>query len=130
MKACNQCGKCCIKYSDGGLSASASEIEMWKVFRPDIYRHVQDGKIWFDPNTGQQLMYCPWLKKIRGKNIYSCEIYDDRPNDCKYYPVSIEEMIRDKCEMLEARDYELPKQAQKKLDELMLDSRPSMGHGK
>ncbi|HHJ18661.1 MAG TPA: YkgJ family cysteine cluster protein, partial [Gammaproteobacteria bacterium] len=27
MKECNQCGKCCIKYSDGGLSASSSEIE-------------------------------------------------------------------------------------------------------
>ncbi len=25
MKACNQCGKCCIHYSDGGLSATTGD---------------------------------------------------------------------------------------------------------
>lgn len=126
MKECNQCGKCCVNYSDGGLSASASEIEAWELYRPDIYRYVNDGKIWMDPDTGVQLKRCPWLKKITGQNKYTCDIYFDRPDDCKYYPVTIEQMINDECEMLETQDLEKPKQAQNILDKLMADSRPAL----
>lgn len=125
MKACNQCGKCCIKYSNGALSASASEIESWKIFRPDIYSFVRDGKIWMSPETGKQLTLCPWLKKLPDQNKYICDIYDDRPDDCKYYPTTIEEMVKDECEMLEAQDVANPKQAQKILNKLMADSRPA-----
>ena len=122
MKNCNQCGKCCIKYSNGGLSASEDEIKHWDVFKPEVYSFVNDGKIWMDPQTGEQLEICPWLRKEN--NLYTCDIYFDRPNDCKYYPVTIEQMINDECEMLEERDLEKPEQAQKKLDKLMADSRP------
>ncbi len=59
------------------------------------------------------------------KNIYTCDIYNDRPDDCKYYPVTIEQMVADDCEMLELRDLDKPKQAQRALDKLMIDSRPS-----
>ena len=125
MKECNQCGKCCVNYSDGGLSATTGEIESWELYRPDIYRYVNDGKIWMDPDTGVQLKRCPWLKKVTGQNKYTCDIYFDRPDDCKYYPVTIEQMINDECEMLETQDLEKPKQAQKTLDKLMADSRPA-----
>lgn len=125
MKECNQCGKCCSNYSDGGLSASASEIEYWEIHRPDIYRYVSDGNIWMNPETGEQLARCPWLKKLPDQNKYTCDIYFDRPDDCKYYPVSIADMIKDECEMLEPRDLDNPKQAQKALDKLMADSRPA-----
>ena len=124
MKECNQCGKCCTKYSDGGLSASESEIKHWDVFNPNIYSYVSNGNIWFDPDTGKQLESCPWLRKEPNQNKYTCDIYFDRPDDCKYYPVTIEQMIKDECEMLEARDLSKPKQAQKTLDKLMADSRP------
>ena len=124
MKECNQCGKCCTKYSNGGLSVSASEIEFWDVFRPEIYNYVGGGKIWMSPDTGEQMALCPWLKKLPDQDKYSCDIYYDRPDDCKYYPVTIEQMISDGCEMLEARDLAKPKQAQKALDKLMADSRP------
>ena len=122
MKDCNQCGKCCIKYSNGGLSASEDEIKHWDIFKPEVYDFVNNGKIWIDPQTGEQLEICPWLRKEN--NLYTCDIYFDRPNDCKYYPVTIEQMINDECEMLEERDLEKPEQAQKKLDKLMADSRP------
>lgn len=125
MKECNQCGKCCINYSNGGLSASKSEIKFWDTFRSDIYNYVTDGKIWIDPNTGKQLEICPWLRKHPDKNLYTCDIYYNRPDDCKHYPVTIEQMIKDECEMLEERDLIKPKQAQKKLDKLMADSRPA-----
>ncbi len=101
-----------------------SEIEMWDLFKPDIYRYVNNGKTWMDPETGNQLALCPWLRKESNKNIYTCDIYYDRPDDCKFYPVTIEQMINDECEMLEAKDLTKPKQAQKTLDKLMSDSRP------
>lgn len=125
MKDCNQCGKCCIKYSNGGLSASKSDIELWDVFKPDISRYVRDGKIWMDPDTGKQLELCPWLRKAPDQNVFTCDIYYDRPEDCRIYPTAIDEMIRDECEMLEPKDFSDPKQAQKALDKLMQDSRPA-----
>jgi Fe-S-cluster containining protein len=131
MKECTQCGKCCLLYSDGGLSASAEEVEAWEVFNPAISEYVMDGKIWVDPNTGKQLTRCPWLKLLpanstSGPDKYGCSIYQDRPEDCRHYPSSIAEMVRDGCEMIEVRDLDTPKQAQKTLDRLMSDSRPPL----
>ena len=64
MKECTQCGKCCLLYSDGGLSASAEEVEAWETFNPAIAEYVVDGKIWMDPDTGKQLTRCPWLELL------------------------------------------------------------------
>ena len=125
MKDCNQCGKCCIKYGNGGLSASASEIDYWENYRPEIFRYVKDGKIWFDPDSDKAFTKCPWLKKAADSKKYTCDIYFDRPNDCRYYPVYINEMVIDECEMIEPQDLIRPKLAQKKLDEIMIDSRPA-----
>lgn len=79
-----------------------------------------------DPNSGKQLILCPWLRKLPNQNKYICDIYEDRPDDCKYYPTTIKEMIRDECEMLEVHDLANPKQAQKTLDNLMAGSRPPL----
>ena len=76
-----------------------------------------------DPESGQQLSLCPWLRKTPNKNSYTCDIYNDRPEDCRYYPVSIADMVDDACEMLEPRDLENRKYAQKVLDKLMINSR-------
>ena len=126
MKECNQCGKCCENYSDGGLSASENEIEFWEIFRPRIYNFVSGGNIWVDPNTGNQIKRCPWLRQTPDQGKYVCDIYYDRPDDCKHYPVTIEQMVKDECEMLEAKDLANPKQAQSVLDNLMADCRPSV----
>jgi len=77
------------------------------------------------PDTGEQIKLCPWLRKLPNQIGYICDIYYDRPDDCKYYPVTIEQMIEDECEMLEVQDMANPKQAQKTLDKLMADSRPA-----
>lgn len=122
MKDCNQCGKCCIKYGNGGLSASTDEIAFWEIFRPHIHRYVNNENIWSSPETGLPLTRCPWLREEQGK--YFCEIYFDRPDDCKYYPVNIDQMVKDECEMLEPGDLKRPLQAQGILDRLMADSRP------
>ena len=127
MKACNQCGKCCTRYGNGGLSVTADEIQSWDIFKPDLYRYVRNGEIWMHPETGEQLSVCPWLEKLPNEEKYGCKIYYDRPNDCRYYPVTIEQMRSDDCEMLELRDLQNPKHAQTALDKLMADSRPPMG---
>jgi len=115
-----------LKYSDGGLSASAEEIDAWRVLRPDIYRYVRDGKIWMDPDTGEQLTVCPWLQKLPDQEKYVCSIYDYRPEDCRYYPTTIEEMVSHECEMLEPHDLINTKLAQKSLDEIMAGYRPPL----
>ena len=129
MKDCNQCGKCCIKYGDGDLSATQEEIDLWEIFNPDIFKFVKNNKIWFDPQTGLSLNRCPFLgiapkEDPKAKNLYTCSIYLNRPEDCRHYPSLISEMVRDECEMIEVKDLENPKKSQIKLDSLMKDSRP------
>lgn len=141
MKECTQCGKCCLHYGDGGLAASAEEILAWETFNPDIARYVVDGKIWMDPSSGAQLARCPWLEEApqaaangangaNGATVYGCRIYADRPEDCRHYPTSIPEMLRDNCQMLEVRDLDDPRQAQIVLDRIMADSRPPLSRDK
>ncbi len=124
MKDCNQCGKCCTRYGGGDLTASVSDIDWWENNRPEIFSHVSEGEIWISPTTGKQMLRCPWLRKLPRQNKYICRIYYDRPEECRHYPVDIDQMIRDGCEMLEAKDIAKPKQAQRTLDYLMADSRP------
>jgi hypothetical protein len=141
MKPCNQCGKCCLLYSDGGLSVTATEIDWWEIHRPEIFGYVDKGEIWIDPETGARLSTCPWLRietkplstkplskgatsALISQTQYACAIYHDRPDDCRHYPVSIDEMVRDECEMIEVKDLSNPKLAQIKLDKMMSDSRP------
>lgn len=124
VKNCNSCGKCCETAGNGGLSASAEEIDWWDTHRPEIARYVHDGKIWVDPSTGEYFARCPWLRSAADGVGTSCDIYHDRPEDCRHYPVDIEQMVRHDCEMLEPRDLLDIKKAQRKLDMLMADSRP------
>ena len=123
MKECNQCGKCCIKYSNGGLTTSASQIDYWHNHRAEINKYVNDGNIWMDPETGKQIELCPWLRKEPKQNKYICDIYFDRPDDCRFYPSTLDEMVADGCEMIEEKDLANPKQGQKALDIIMQDSR-------
>ncbi|MGK0272014.1 MAG: Fe-S-cluster containining protein [Cocleimonas sp.] len=123
IKECNSCGKCCIKYSNGQLSASENEIEYWEIFKPEIAAYVNNSKIWSDPKTGNLIELCPWLRKETDSSVYTCAIYFDRPEDCQFYPSNIAEMIRDECEMLEDHDVENPEKSQLTLDKIMADSR-------
>jgi Fe-S-cluster containining protein len=127
MKPCNSCGKCCETAGNGGLSATAEEIDWWEVHRPDIFSYVLDQKIWVDPATGEYFARCPWLRKSPEHKRYTCDIYEHRPEDCRHYPVDIAQMVRDECEMLERRDLLDLKRAQKDLDAMMIDSRPPAG---
>ena len=128
MRECNQCGKCCIKYGDGALSATKEEIDSWELFNPEIFKFVKNNDIWYDPDSGLQLSRCPFLgieppKSASAQTKYTCSIYLDRPEDCRHYPSLISEMIRDECEMIEITDLNNAQKAQDRLDALMKDSR-------
>ncbi len=97
---------------------------MWQLFNPEIAEYVHKGKIWHQPDTAKPIELCPWLRKEPGKNVYTCDIYFDRPDDCRYYPVTVKQMIADECEMLDEKDLQNPGSAQLSLDRLMKDSRP------
>jgi Fe-S-cluster containining protein len=130
MKDCNSCGKCCVKYSNGDLSASDDDKDMWQLFRPDIAEYVKKGLIWFSPQSGKRLSLCPFLTEVVNeqqpeKSTYSCDIYYDRPEDCRFYPVTVKQMINDECEMLQPGDLVDPHKAQRQLDKLLEDSRRS-----
>lgn len=118
MKPCNACGKCCVKYGDGQLSASKEDIDVWDGLRPDIARYTQAGDIWFDPVTKKQLSTCPWLRSVPGGSVFHCDIYYDRPEDCRIYPANVSDMVKDGCEMLEPGDLMDLKNAQFKLSEI------------
>jgi len=117
MKDCNQCGKCCIKYGGDGLAVTKEEIDRWEENNPEIFQYVKNDEIWFDPETGLPLTRCPFLEAAPASDshqptLYTCSIYLNRPEDCRQYPSLISEMIRDECEMIEAKDLQNPKQAQ------------------
>ena len=76
-----------------------------------------------DPDTGKQIERCPWLRREPKQNKYICDIYFDRPDDCRFYPSTLDEMVADGCEMIEEKDLANPKQGQKALDIIMQDSR-------
>jgi Fe-S-cluster containining protein len=129
MKDCNQCGKCCIKYGGGDLSATQTEIDLWEIFNPEIFKFVKNNEIWFDPSSNSKLSICPFLETVTKKDpstqtTYTCSIYLDRPEDCRHYPSLIAEMIRDECEMIEVTDVTNTQKSQVLLDVLMQDSRP------
>lgn len=124
MKPCNQCGKCCQQYADGGLSATADEVAWWETFRPEIARYVRGGNIWVDPDTGTALAHCPWLQPIAADDAssptrYACQIYHDRPQDCRDYPINLDQMVTDGCEMIELRDLDNPEKSQRALQQLL-----------
>ena len=76
---CVQCGSCCFMYGCM-VPASDDDLARWKEQgRDDILEKakvVTDPKtgriiaaeLWFNPHTGREYVYCPWIKrKPKGK---------------------------------------------------------------
>lgn len=121
MKPCNGCGKCCLKYGGNSGLGCASERDIVRLEdRPDVLSWIPQSllDLWVSPTTGEEANRCPWLRKLPKKDSYKCRIHDVRPDVCRGYPVSIEQMKEDGCEMLEETDLKLnKKQAKKTLDQ-------------
>ena len=130
MQNCNSCGKCCVKYSNGDLSASDQDIDMCELFKPDIAAYVKKGLIWLSAQSGKQLSLLRFLQETNNtgktaQSVYTSSSYFDLPEDWRFYPVTVKPVINDECEMLQQGDLLNPKQAQKDLDHLLSDSRPA-----
>lgn len=111
MQACTQCGKCCIKYSKAGLgSATINDLYRWLKFAPEIQEYAPWPlfDLWISPTTGEEFSRCPWLRKYPKRDRYSCRIHDYNPDCCREYPLDVDQMIRDGCEMLEPGDLDKP----------------------
>ena len=122
MKPCTQCGRCCTNpHFMGTMEASASDIARWrKDDRQDIlqYADVHDWKpgsageamgfafadLWMSPRTGNDMLRCPFVRKVRNQDRYTCTIYDTRPEVCREYPTNVSHMQFVNCEMLEDGD--------------------------
>jgi Fe-S-cluster containining protein len=94
---CNGCGKCCL--SAGALPATAEDYQMWLDAGEKGQRIIETAMvitpvvidIWVDPETGEDVDRCPWLRKRppeRGARLglYYCSIYELRPAVCREYP--------------------------------------------
>ncbi len=97
------------------MSASPEEIVWWQQARPHIAEFVRNGRIWVNPESGDVFDRCPWLRQASEDSPYTCEIYHDRPEECRQYPTDLSEMARDECEMLEAGDLKKPDTAMSRL---------------
>jgi len=107
MRECTQCGKCCLKYGGSGLGGATDEdLAMWEETRPDIMQYIDEvcPDLWVSPVTGEEMFRCPFLRKRPKQDKYNCRIHDVRPWVCRDYPVSIQQMLDDECEMLEKTD--------------------------
>jgi len=112
MRACTQCGKCCLKYQGDNWLGSATEVDRlsWLMRRPEVldYVDVKRDELWVSPFTGEKMQRCPWLHKLPGQEKYNCRIHAVRPEVCRDYPIDIDQMIDLDCEMLEAGDLDKP----------------------
>jgi Fe-S-cluster containining protein len=98
---CKQCGNCCLNLSGAfDVCATEEDIRLWEENdRADILAwvdaiHIGEDHfvydIWINPRTGDDVVRCPWLRKLPGQNKYICRIQDMKPEHCREYPLSRE----------------------------------------
>jgi Fe-S-cluster containining protein len=68
--------------------------------REDILYWCELGDLWvhYDENDdGKEAFRCPFLRKLPRKKKYKCLIYETRPDVCRGYPYTEEQVVRDRC---------------------------------
>lgn len=103
---CKQCGNCCLNLDGFSTCASEADVRRWEAAgRVDILEWVDpvnfgyhwEYDIWINPRTEDDVSRCPWLRKVRGENKYTCRIHDVKPDLCRNYPLSREHAERTGC---------------------------------
>jgi Fe-S-cluster containining protein len=96
---CKQCGNCCLNLSDSFQTrVPDDDVQMWKQeSRWDILEWVDSipmvenhyvHDIWISPVTRDNVVRCPWLRKLPNQDKYICRIHDVKPTHCRKYPKS------------------------------------------
>lgn len=94
MPECQRCGRCC-KELYGSFGATMHDKNRWD----DVVVTTNRGKmylldemicpvcfdIFVNPETDDLFLNCPFLRKVRGKDIYECLIHDIKPDVCRDY---------------------------------------------
>lgn len=106
---CIQCGNCCRNLFDAySTSVDIDEINRWRAEeRWDILQWVEIfdfageaafGDLWINPNTGEEVNRCPWLRKLPKQEKYKCRIHDTKPAHCRNYPKSKKHALTTGCQ--------------------------------
>ena len=95
---CKQCGHCCLDLDAFSTCASEEDVARWThEGREDVLEWVEPVAlgdivvaydIWMDPESGEDVSRCPWLRKLPGTDKYVCRIQDTKPELCRDYPKS------------------------------------------
>ena len=102
---CVQCGSCCFMYGCM-VPASDDDLARWdaegrqdirekaKVITDPKTGRIIAAELWFNPHTGREYIYCPWIKRRksmlgrlvkRGKQKVVCQIHNTKPQYCRDY---------------------------------------------
>ena len=82
-KGCPRCGK-----------GAPSEQLYCTICGNKLESKVIAADLWFDPETGEELFECPFLRRIGNQNKYECLIHETKPERCRDFPA----FISTKCE--------------------------------
>jgi len=80
---CQRCGKCCFEIGE--------EMEVPKELQAEWKRRGWDWALyWIDEDLNEiwptNEGKCPFLWKVRYKNIYYCRVHEAKPPACKEFP--------------------------------------------
>jgi Fe-S-cluster containining protein len=107
---CERCGSCCLQIGDI-INISEEDIRRWvnegrvdilqycsgwnnecyDMFlwdQEELVRYLNEGinmEMWFDPESGDEVYLCPFLRKKYGRNEFECMIHDTKPEICRDY---------------------------------------------
>lgn len=121
MRPCTQCGRCCTNPQFmGGMTATEGDVRLWKrEGRDDILAWVEPvgspsirkmlgwsgaADLWINPRTGDDAARCPFVRKLRNQNKYTCTIYATRPEVCRQFPSHVSHARFVDCDMVEPGD--------------------------
>ena len=96
---CKQCGNCCLELTDAYIGdANKEDLQRWKnENRDDILCRIDGVCYWLNPNTGEDVVRCPWLRKLYKQNKYKCLIQNTKPKHCREYPKSKKHALNTGC---------------------------------
>lgn len=119
-RKCERCGSCCVQLGDL-YNVTIQDVRRWIEERrfdilwyccgwndasfdmflefdtEGLVRYLGESlnmEMWFNPENGDELRLCPFLRKTRGKRQFECLIHDTKPEICRNYICDPQNMMR------------------------------------